>query len=113
MHSEGQPRASLPLAATAWLGLAFIQFPILVIFVYAFNTEESAFSFPLQGFTLRWFALALGREDVRAAIALSLKIAALSTATLLGAIGLLSIPAPQAAAEGAQAQLQAPRGPRA
>jgi putative spermidine/putrescine transport system permease protein len=86
MRSDGQSRASLPLSAAAWLGLAFIQLPILVIFVYAFNTEESAFSFPLQGFTLRWFALAFGREDVRAAIALSLKIAALSTvlAMLLG-----------------------------
>ena len=40
-----------------------MHFPILVIFAYAFNTEESAFSFPLQGFTLKWFALALGRED--------------------------------------------------
>ena len=79
MRSDGQGRASLPLSAAAWLGLAFIQLPILVIFVYAFNTEESAFSFPLQGFTLKWFAMALGREDVRAAIALSLKIAALST----------------------------------
>jgi putative spermidine/putrescine transport system permease protein len=86
MRSDGQPRAGLPLSAAAWLGLAFIQAPILVILVYAFNTEESAFSFPLQGFTLKWFALALGREDVRAAIGLSLKIAALSTvmAMLLG-----------------------------
>ena len=80
MRSDGQARASLPLSAAAWLGLALIQFPILVIFAYAFNTDESAFSFPLQGFTLKWFAMALGREDVRAAITLSLKIAALSTA---------------------------------
>ena len=84
MHSEA--RASLPLSAAAWLGLAFVQLPILVIVLYAFNTEESAFSFPLQGFTLKWFAMALGREDVRAAIGLSLKIAALSTmmAMILG-----------------------------
>jgi putative spermidine/putrescine transport system permease protein len=80
MRSEHEARAGLPLSAAAWLGLAFMHFPILVILLYAFNTEESAFSFPLQGFTMKWFALALGREDVRAAIALSLKIAALSTA---------------------------------
>ena len=78
MRSDGG--AGFGLKAAAWLGLAFLHFPIFVIFVYAFNTETSAFSFPLQGFTLRWFGLALGRDDVRDAIALSLKIAALSTA---------------------------------
>ena len=80
MRSDGTARAGIGLTSAAWLGLAFMHFPILVIFVYAFNTETSAFSFPLQGFTLKWFALALGREDVRASIALSLKVAALATA---------------------------------
>lgn len=69
------------LRLAAWGGLAFMHFPILVIFLYAFNTEESAFSFPLQGFTLKWFGEALAREDVRAAIWLSLRIAAVATAT--------------------------------
>ncbi len=83
MRSDGSQRAGVGLKSAAWLGLAFMHFPILVIFVYAFNTETSAFSFPLQGFTLRWFALALGRDDVRAAIALSLKIATLATAAAM------------------------------
>jgi len=78
MRSDGG--AGFALKSAAWLGLAFMHFPILVIFVYAFNTETSAFSFPLQGFTLRWFGMALGRDDVRDAIALSLKIAAMATA---------------------------------
>jgi putative spermidine/putrescine transport system permease protein len=80
MRSDAHARAGIGLTSAAWLGLAFMHFPIAVIFVYAFNTETSAFSFPLQGFTLRWFSLALGREDVRAAIALSLQIAAMATA---------------------------------
>ena len=88
MRSDGSPRAGVGLSLAAWTGLAFMHFPILVIFVYAFNTEASAFSFPLQGFTLKWFALALGREDVRAAIVLSLKIASLATlmAMVLGSM---------------------------
>jgi len=88
MRSEHGSRAPAGLRFAAWSGLAFMQFPILVIVLYAFNTERSAFSFPLQGFTLQWFAEAWSREDVRAAIALSLQIAVLSTAIamLLGTL---------------------------
>jgi putative spermidine/putrescine transport system permease protein len=67
----------------AWGGLLFLHFPILVVALYAFNTEESAFSFPLQGFTLRWFRAAAAREDVLAAIRLSLQVAAAATAVAL------------------------------
>jgi len=59
-----------------------------VIFLYAFNTERSAFSFPLQGFTLQWFAQAWERDDVRSAMLLSLKIASVATmiAMVLGTL---------------------------
>jgi putative spermidine/putrescine transport system permease protein len=57
----------------------FLHFPILVIVMYAFNTEESAFSFPLQGFTLKWFSVAFARQDVFSAISLSLQVAAVAT----------------------------------
>lgn len=62
--------------------------PILVIFLYAFNTESSAFSFPLQGFTLKWFGEAWAREDLKQAIFLSLQVAAFSTliAMILGTL---------------------------
>ena len=79
MRSDHDNRASPGLRLAAWGGLAFMHFPILVIFLYAFNTERSAFSFPLQGFTLQWFAEAWARDDVRAAIGLSLKIASIAT----------------------------------
>jgi putative spermidine/putrescine transport system permease protein len=75
MRSDG---AGVGLKVAAWGGLAFLHFPILVIFVYAFNTETSAFSFPLRASRCAGSELALGRDDVREAIALSLKIAALS-----------------------------------
>jgi putative spermidine/putrescine transport system permease protein len=79
MRSEHEDGAGLGLKLAAWGGLVFMHFPILVIFLYAFNTEQSAFSFPLQGFTLRWFGEAWVRQDVREALWLSVKIASLST----------------------------------
>ncbi|WP_224370471.1 ABC transporter permease [Hyalangium versicolor] len=77
------PRAPLLLRLLAWGGLVFLHFPIVVVCLYAFNTEESAFSFPLKGFTLRWFQVAAGREDVLEAIGLSLKVAVTATALAL------------------------------
>jgi putative spermidine/putrescine transport system permease protein len=84
MHSDaGSPWW---LKTAAWLGLAFMHLPIAVIAMYAFNTESSSFSFPLQGFTLEWFGKAYARQDVREAVWLSLKIATQATllAMLLG-----------------------------
>ncbi len=50
MHSDRKSPVWLKIVAFG--GIAFLHFPIAVIIMYAFNTEESAFSFPLQGFTL-------------------------------------------------------------
>src|SRR5450830_1622765 len=85
MHSE---KSSLGLKIAAWGGLVFLHFPILIIFLYAFNTEEAAFSFPPQGFTLKWFSVAFARPDVLEAIKLSLQIAAIATliAMVLGTL---------------------------
>jgi putative spermidine/putrescine transport system permease protein len=80
---SGEPRAPWPLRIAAWGGLVFLHAPIVLILIYAFNTEESAFTFPPKGFTLRWFAEAAAREDVIAAIKLSMKIAAAATAGAL------------------------------
>nr|VXZ84183.1 Inner membrane ABC transporter permease protein ydcV [Klebsiella pneumoniae] len=63
--------------------MIFLHFPLLIIAIYAFNTEDAAFSFPPQGLTLRWFSEAAGRSDIQQAVTLSLKIAALSTAIAL------------------------------
>ena len=80
MHSE---RAPLFLKIAAWGGVIFLHFPLAIIAIYAFNTEDAAFSFPPQGLTLRWFSEAAGRGDIFEAVTLSLKIAALSTAIAL------------------------------
>lgn len=80
MHSE---KAPLTLRVAAWGGLAFLHIPILVIVLYAFNTEDAAFSFPPRGFTLKWFSVAFARQDVVEAIKLSLQVACLATAVAL------------------------------
>ncbi len=79
MRSE----ASLGLRIAAAAGLLFLHLPILLIFVYAFTTEERSYAFPPPGLTLKWFAVTWDRPDVWAALALSLKVAALATAIAL------------------------------
>ena len=80
MHSE---RAPLILKIATWGGVIFLHFPLLIIALYAFNTEDAAFSFPPKGLTLRWFSEAAARADIIESVTLSLKVAALSTAIAL------------------------------
>ncbi|GGF12504.1 spermidine/putrescine ABC transporter permease [Youhaiella tibetensis] len=68
----------LKLAAGA--GLLYLFVPLLIIFVYAFTTEEKSFVWPPPGLTLKWFAVTWGRPDVWVALSLSLQVAAVATA---------------------------------
>ena len=83
MHSK-----HLGLRIAAYAGLAFLHLPLLFIALYAFNSSDSSYSFPMEGFTLRWFARALERTDIHEAIYLSLSVAAMATviAMLLGTL---------------------------
>ncbi|WP_330986194.1 MULTISPECIES: ABC transporter permease [Enterobacterales] len=80
MHSE---RAPWFLKLAAWGGVIFLHFPLAIIAIYAFNTEDAAFSFPPKGLTLHWFSVAAGRSDILDAVTLSLQIAALATVIAL------------------------------
>jgi putative spermidine/putrescine transport system permease protein len=81
MRSEGRAPFGLLLAAAA--GLAFLHLPILLIFLYAFTTEDRSYVFPPPGLTLRWFEVTWNRPDVWAALGLSVRVAAASTALAL------------------------------
>lgn len=85
MHSE---KAPWYLKLSAWGGVIFLHFPLAIIAIYAFNTEDAAFSFPPKGLTLKWFSVAAGRSDILDAVTLSLQIAALATiiALVLGTL---------------------------
>ncbi len=62
MHSD-RPSLALKLAAIG--GLLFLHLPILLIFLYAFTTEERTYQFPPPGLTTKWFATAwFDRPDI-------------------------------------------------
>jgi putative spermidine/putrescine transport system permease protein len=73
----------LGLRLAAGAGLAFLLAPLLIIFVYAFTTEERSFVWPPPGLTLQWFTVTWHRVDVWAALTLSVQVAAISTAVAL------------------------------
>jgi putative spermidine/putrescine transport system permease protein len=85
MRSDRPPFA-LSLGAT--FGLLFLHLPILLIFLYAFTSEEKSFEFPPPGLTTKWFAVAWNRADIWPPLYLSLKVAAISSclALILGTL---------------------------
>jgi putative spermidine/putrescine transport system permease protein len=89
MRSE-QRRVRAPrlLTGAAVAALLFLHLPLLLIFLYAFTTEEASYQFPPPGLTTRWFGVAWARQDVWDAIGLSLRVAAASTglALVLGSL---------------------------
>jgi putative spermidine/putrescine transport system permease protein len=76
-------RASWGLRIGAVAGLMFLHLPILLIFLYAFTTEERTYAFPPPGLTTEWFAVAWAREDIWPPLWLSLRVAAVATALAL------------------------------
>ena len=73
-------RAPTSLRIAALAGLLFLHLPLLLIFLYAFTTEDKSYQFPPPGLTLKWFGVAWGRQDIWDAIGLSLRVATISTA---------------------------------
>ncbi|MDX2212239.1 MAG: ABC transporter permease [Oculatellaceae cyanobacterium bins.114] len=63
--------------------LFFLYFPFAVIFLYAFTTEDSAYTFPPPGLTLNWFRVAWERADLWRSLLFSLQIATVATAIAL------------------------------
>lgn len=88
MRSDPNQRAPLGLKIAAIAGLLFLHLPILLIFVYAFTTEDRSYQWPPPGFTLQWFAVTWNRPDVWAALGLSVQVASISTvlALILGTL---------------------------
>ncbi len=85
MHSD---RASWGLKLAAVGGLLFLHLPILLIFLYAFTTEERTYAFPPPGLTTQWFGVAWNRPDIWEALWLSLQVATVATflAMILGTL---------------------------
>ncbi len=83
MNHPNTSKAPLFLRLSAMGGILFLHIPILIIFIYAFTSEEKSYAWPPPDYTLKWFAVTLGRQDVWEALILSLKVASLATAIAL------------------------------
>jgi len=94
MHSKtSNERAGWDLRLAAIGGVLFLHFPLLIIILYAFTTEEGSYTFPPPGLTLRWFEVLMSRSDFWDALGLSLRVALTATvvAMLLGTLIALAI----------------------
>jgi putative spermidine/putrescine transport system permease protein len=82
---------ALKLAALG--GMLFLHVPLAIIVLYAFSADDKSFVFPPPGLTLDWFAVAFNRNDVRQALGLSLRVAAVSTlvAMVLGTLAAAAV----------------------
>ncbi len=85
--------AGIGLKIATGLVLLFLHFPVWVIFLYAFTTEEASFRFPPPGLTTQWIGVTLQREDFWEAFSLSLRTASVATlsAIVLGTLASMAL----------------------
>jgi putative spermidine/putrescine transport system permease protein len=69
----------LSLSVWAFAVVLFLWLPLVLICVYAFNSSNIQ-SWPIAGFSTKWFSSAWHDQDARDALVLSLKAGALATA---------------------------------
>jgi len=78
-----EPRGlKIGLGIVAFLVIAFLWLPLLLIMVYAFN-DSSIQSWPISGFTLHWFHEAWHDPEARSSLSLSIKVGLVATAIAL------------------------------
>jgi putative spermidine/putrescine transport system permease protein len=98
MRSKPAPRssnerASWWLRSGALAALLFLHVPLWLIFLYSFTTDQSAYSFPPPGLTLKWIPQALANPAMQDALGLSLRVAILATfmALILGTLAAAAV----------------------
>lgn len=86
-------RSSWSLKLGALGTLLFLHIPLWLIFLYAFTTEESAYTFPPPGLTLRWIPQAIQNTAMQEALFLTLRVAVLATtvALILGTLAAAAV----------------------
>ena len=88
-----EERAPWLLKMGAIGALLFLHVPLMLIFLYAFTTEESSYTFPPPGLTLKWIPLALANPAMQDALFLSIRVASLATfaALILGTLAAAAV----------------------
>ncbi len=76
-------RASWLLKLSAIGAVLFLHIPMWLIFLYAFTTDESAYTFPPPALTLKWIPQALANTAMQDALFLTIRVAMLATVTAL------------------------------
>jgi putative spermidine/putrescine transport system permease protein len=61
----------------------FLHFPLAIIILYAFTTDERSFTFPPPGLTFDWFGVTAGNQGFRDSLGLSIEVALIATAGAL------------------------------
>lgn len=81
------------LRVTVGLVLVFLYVPLFVIVLYAFDTEDAAFTFPPPGLTTKWFGVARDTEAIWDAMWLSMRVAFFATlvALVLGSLAAAAV----------------------
>ena len=79
MEQRRHPHRALDLGDLIFL---FLWIPLGIMGVYAFNSSNIQ-SWPIPGFTTKWFSEAWNDEEVRTALWLSLRAGLLATAVAL------------------------------
>jgi putative spermidine/putrescine transport system permease protein len=75
-------RTRVALGTWTILVVLFLWIPLALIVVYAFNSSNVQ-SWPIPGFTTKWFRVAWNAQEVRDAVWLSARVALLATGTAL------------------------------
>ncbi len=78
----------LVLKGTVGLAIVFLWFPLALIILYAFTTDEVVPTFPPPGLTTKWFGVARDNPEIIDSMWLSVRVAFLATAVslLLGSL---------------------------
>jgi len=81
-------KRGLALKLAAGGVIVFLYFPLAIILLYAFTTQDSSFRFPPPGLTLDWFEVSTRNPAIWSSLRLSLVVAAASTgiALILGSL---------------------------
>ena len=93
MPSNSGPKASWGLKLAALGTLLFMHVPMFIIFLYTLTPDETTYTFPLPGFTTKWYGIAFQRSDLWAALTLSLQVAVVATlvALVLGTLAAAAV----------------------
>src|SRR5512143_1722910 len=86
-----EPRSPLGIKFGTWVALAFLYFPLAIILLYAFTTDDRTFTFPPPGLTTDWFGITANNQGFRDSLVLSVIVAIAATAIALSLGTLLAL----------------------